>query len=199
MSEWWTYRPSDFLLFSARTYWRLFELHNLQWWPLHLLTVALALAALGWCLHRRSARPLLLVCALAWGFVAWSFHLQRYAGIQWAATGFAAAFAAQGLLLGMLAAGPAQARDGARALACRAGLAVLCAALLLYPFVGLASGRPLVQAEVFGLAPDPTVLATLGVLLLLRPVPRQPWLLAWAVPLLWCLYSGMTLWVMHAR
>ena len=30
MSEWWTYRPSDFLLFSARTYWRLFELHNAQ-------------------------------------------------------------------------------------------------------------------------------------------------------------------------
>ena len=26
MQEWWTYRPADFLLFSPRTYWRLFEL-----------------------------------------------------------------------------------------------------------------------------------------------------------------------------
>jgi hypothetical protein len=198
MSEWWTYRPSDFLLFSARTYWRLFELHNLQWWPLHLLTVALALAALAWCWRRRSVRPLLAVCALAWGFVAWSFHLERYAGIQWAAPWFAAAFAAQGLLLLVLAAGPAQAREEGPA-AFRAGLVLLLGALLLHPLVGVAFGRPLAQAEVFGVSPDPTVVATLGALLLLRPAPRLPWRLAWTLPLLWCLYSGMTLWVMHMR
>ena len=28
MSEWWTYRLSDFLLFAPRTYWRQFELLN---------------------------------------------------------------------------------------------------------------------------------------------------------------------------
>jgi hypothetical protein len=28
MSEWWTYRPEDFLLFSPRVYWRMFELQN---------------------------------------------------------------------------------------------------------------------------------------------------------------------------
>lgn len=76
MSEWWTYRPSDFLLFSSRTYWRLFELH-----------------------YARSARPLLLVTAAAWGFVAWGLHLQRYAGINWASGWFAAAFAVQCVLL----------------------------------------------------------------------------------------------------
>ena len=36
MSEWWTYRPSDFLLFAPRTYYRLIELYNVEWWPLHL-------------------------------------------------------------------------------------------------------------------------------------------------------------------
>ena len=30
MSEWWTYRLSDFLMFSPRTYHRLFELHNAE-------------------------------------------------------------------------------------------------------------------------------------------------------------------------
>ena len=25
MSEWWTYRPEDFLLFSPRVYWRMFD------------------------------------------------------------------------------------------------------------------------------------------------------------------------------
>jgi hypothetical protein len=29
MSEWWTYSLWDFLLFSPRTYYRLFELYNL--------------------------------------------------------------------------------------------------------------------------------------------------------------------------
>ena len=27
MSEWWTYRAVNFLLFSPRVYWRMFELH----------------------------------------------------------------------------------------------------------------------------------------------------------------------------
>ena len=37
MSEWWTYTLSDFLLFSPRTYHRLFELHNVVMTP-HLGT-----------------------------------------------------------------------------------------------------------------------------------------------------------------
>ena len=40
MPEWWTYRPEDFLLFSPRVYWRMFELHNARYWPLHLVTLA---------------------------------------------------------------------------------------------------------------------------------------------------------------
>lgn len=199
MSEWWTYRPSDFLLFSASTYWRLFELHNLHWWPLHLLTVGLALAALRWCWLRRSVRPLLLTCSLAWAFVAWSFHLQRYVDIQWAATWFAAAFAGQSLLLMTLAVGPAKARVHTSSHSLRAGATLLMVALALYPFIGLAFGRSMAQAEVFGVAPDPTVLATMGALLLAKPALRVPWLLAWTVPVLWSLYSGMTLWGMHAR
>ena len=43
MSEWWTYRPEDFLLFSPRVYWRMFELHNAALWPLHVLTLAAGL------------------------------------------------------------------------------------------------------------------------------------------------------------
>ena len=43
MSEWWTYRAEDFLLFSPRVYWRMFELHNAALWPLHVLTLAAGL------------------------------------------------------------------------------------------------------------------------------------------------------------
>ena len=44
MSEWWTYRPSDLLMFAPRTYWRLFELHNESLWPMQVLTALLAFA-----------------------------------------------------------------------------------------------------------------------------------------------------------
>ena len=46
MSEWWTYSLSSFLLFSARTYYRLFELYNLDVWPLQIVTLALGLVIL---------------------------------------------------------------------------------------------------------------------------------------------------------
>ena len=50
MSEWWTYSLRDLLLFSQRTYTRLFELHNQEWWPLPLFALALGavLFVLAW-------------------------------------------------------------------------------------------------------------------------------------------------------
>ena len=45
MSEWWTYCLSDFLMFSPRTYHRLFELANADIWPLQIVAIAAGLAA----------------------------------------------------------------------------------------------------------------------------------------------------------
>jgi len=193
MTEWWTYRPSDFLLFSARTYYRLFELHNAALWPAQLLTIGLGL--LAWiALWRDRAGARRVVCALfglAWLGVAWAFHWQRYAGINWAATWFAAAFAVQGLLLCWAAFGASE-EGGARSRR-KAGLALLLFALVAQPMLGVLIGRPWAQAELFGIAPDPTVLGTLGVLLMLS---RKAWL--WPVPLMWCAISGTTLATMGA-
>ncbi len=87
MSEWWTYGLRDLLLFSQRTYSRLFELYNLEWWPLHLFALALGVAAL--VLWRRggerAGRALAALLALGWLWVAWAFHWQRYASINLAA------------------------------------------------------------------------------------------------------------------
>ncbi len=78
---------------------------------------------------------------------------------------------------------------------CRhAGLGLFLFSVLLYPLVAFFSGRPLGQAEVFGLTPDPTALATLGLLL---GAKRAPWWL-WIMPAGWCLFSAMTLWALHA-
>ena len=165
MSEWWTYRPADLLMFAPRTYWRLFELQNQALWPMPVLTT-LVFLAVGLGLLRRNDTALragTAALALCWALVAWSFHLQRYAPINPVATVSAGVFAVQAL--GLLAlAGTGGLRTTVHLLRCEIGLGLLAWALLLYPLHALVAGRLLVQAEVFGFAPDPTAIGSLGLL-----------------------------------
>lgn len=182
MSEWATYTLSDFLMFSARTYFRLIELYNVAVWPLHLLAAALGMALV--VLARRGGRIAPVVLGLCWIWVAWAFHAERYATINSAAPYFAAGFAIQGVLL--MVAGRLQIASD------RFALGLLLAALVGYPLLALVSGRPWQQAEMFGIAPDPTVAVTLLVMGLSM---RVHWAL-WPIPLLWAAISGATLWTM---
>jgi hypothetical protein len=197
MTEWWTYRPSDFLLFAPRTYYRLIELYNADVWPAQLpaFVTACVLLVLAWRGSLLAARVGAAVLAVSWAFVGWRFHFHHYATINWAAPYFACAFAAQALLLGAGAASRAF-RSG-RSAPCRSrvGIALIAAALVAQPLMALLLGRPWAQVEVVGLAPDPTAVFTLGFLLLLQ---RIHWWL-FPIPLLWCLASGMTLWTMGAN
>ncbi len=57
-------------------------------------------------------------------------------------------------------------------------------------------GRGWRSVEIFGVAPDPTAVGTLGILLLSRKAKRR-----WPVmilPALWCAITGATLSTMHA-
>lgn len=204
MSEWWSYRPGDFLLFAPRSYWRLFELENAAQWPLPL--VALALGAGMLVLLRRprrwSGRAVALVLALAWAWVGWRFVGERYAAINWAAVYVAPLFYVQAVLLAWFGAvrdglnlsagsrGPTRPGPG------RLGLALYAYALILHPLTALAAGRPPAGAEVAGIAPDPTAIATLGVLVMLPGGGVAGPLLA--IPLAWCLMSWATLAIMGA-
>ncbi|ADH90867.1 conserved hypothetical protein [Ancylobacter novellus DSM 506] len=195
MSEWWTYRLDDFLLFAPRTYWRLFEAQNAALWPLHPVTVAAGLALLLLIASRpdRARFWTGLVLAALWAFVGWSFLMNRYAAINWAVAYVASAFFLQaGLLLlaALLPRGLAFARHDATSWA---GLLLALVGLLLYPALPLVFSRPWTSAEVFGIAPDPTAIVTLGLLM----AARGAWLaVLLPIPLLWCLVSGLTLWAM---
>jgi Family of unknown function (DUF6064) len=190
-----TYALSDFLLFSRETYRRLFELHNEAVWPAQLVAAALGIAILA--LLRRpgvaQGRAIAAVLAACWLWVAWTFFLERYAAINWAAMYFAAAFALQALLLAWVGVlrRPLVFRPG-RDRAGQAGLVVFVFALAVQPLVGLLVGRAWPGIEFFGVAPDPSVVATLGLLL---TAERTPWGLA-AIPVLWCAVGGATLWAM---
>ncbi len=190
MSEWWTYSLSDFLMFSSRSYYRLIESYNAAFWPAHVLVLVAGVIVIGAIARPRQhlQRSAALVLAAVWGWVAWAYQLERYAEINTAAPYFTAAFAVQALLLCWLAYRPANAANAAptpQPLAL--GLSGL--AILAYPLLALArDGGTWHQAEVFGIVPDPTVVATLGVLLAWR-APA----IFWLIPVSWCLVSGATL------
>jgi peptidoglycan/LPS O-acetylase OafA/YrhL len=199
MSEWATYSLSDFLLFSPRTYYRLFELHNAAVWPAHLAALALGAAAALLALRPGSGpwrgRAAALVLAALWAWVARAYLLERYATINWAAEYFAWVFALEALLLLALPLLSARPLFRPRGWSARAGAALVLFALLLQPLAAPLLGRPWAQAEVFGIAPDPTAAATLGLMLLAQG--RRRWLLL-PIPLAWSALTGLTLWAMRS-
>ena len=164
MSEWWSYRPADFLMFSPRIYWRLFASINEAFWPAQ---PALIVLGLTWLARARAHRLAAGALAITSAVVAWAFLWQRFTPINWPAQYFALGFGLQAVVLSTLAIGGGlHASD----LAWRrhAGIALIAWALLGHPVLAPAFGRPWSQAEVFGLAPDPTAIATLGWLLVVE-------------------------------
>jgi len=68
--------------------------------------------------------------------------------------------------------------------------------LILHPLVAPLASRPLAGTEIVGIAPDPTAIATLGLVARMpRGTARR---LMLAVPLLWCIVSAATLITMGA-
>jgi hypothetical protein len=198
MSEWWTYRLTSFLLFSPRTYYRTIELYNLDVWPAQLAGLAIgiaivALLATGSGSRDRVAVALLAVC---WLWVGWAFLYQRYAQINWVASWIGALFVLEAALLvfvGGIGGRIAFALPGGRT--ARLAITLIAIIVIGYPLLAPLTGRVWTSAEVFGVAPDPTALATAAVLAFVRGRIRWPLL---AIPLLWCAFTALTLRAMQS-
>lgn len=174
MSEWWTYRLGDFLMFSPATYARLVEQYNRDVWPAQWLGLIAGMAALWLTTQQRTAalRLQAALLALAFLWVGWGFHLQRYSSINWAADYLAAAFAIQATMLVALSLARAGELHAPTGRTRHLGRWLSLAGLIAYPLAGVVAGGvaglPLSRVEVFGISPEPTALAGLG-LLLARP------------------------------
>ena len=199
MQDWWTYRLSDFLLFSPRTYYRMLERHNQAIWPAQLVALALGVAILG-LLRKpgvRQGRVISGILGLLWVWLAWAFLWQRYAAINWAAAYIAPAFVLEGLILlwwGVLRRKLSFRVTRSTGGVIGGGLAVL--GLLLYPLLAPLAGRSWQQSEMFGVFPDPTVVASVGLLVL--TASRMRWALL-IIPLMWIVIAGATLWALRAQ
>jgi hypothetical protein len=188
----WSYRLSDFLLFSPRVYWRMFELHNAARWPLPLVTLAFGIAALVLAIlrPRQSGRWIAILLAILWAWVGWSFVWERYATINWTAAYIAPLFAIEALVLILFLNRLSFDARSVRGI----GGVLLVVLGLGYPLLAPVLGRPWRGAEIFGMAPDPTAIATLGFLAMARGKFMLP---LYPVPVLWCLMSGLTLGAME--
>jgi hypothetical protein len=199
MPDWWTYTLSDLQAFTLDTYYRLFERYNSAIWPAHV--AVLLLGAAIFALLRRPGGPargriIAGILAASWLWIAIAFHATRYATIHRGGRAFAWAFGLEALLLvaiGVLGGNWRPRRRGEWV--GRLGLAMFVFALAVHPLAGLLFGRTWRQLEVFGVAPDPTAVATLGLVLLAGG--RRRWLLL-PLPVLWCAFSGATLLAMES-
>lgn len=189
------YTLDRFIPFTAEVYFRLFERLNDVPAPvrlgLPLAGVAVAILAL-----RGRLRPTAALLATAFVATAWLYQFRLYAELTPVGTVFGGLFLAQTIAVtawGVLARAAPAPRS---AIVTAASLALVAAGLLVWPLLAPATGQPWRAAQLFGLAPDPTVVASLGVVLLAAS-PR--WLLALLpVPFLWCAVNAATLHVLGA-
>jgi len=195
MPELSTYSLSDFVMFSPSVYYRLFELENQRLWPYHVFVPVAGIVATAMILraNARSRRAAIVMLASAWIVCAWVYFRQSYSTIHTFGNAFAIVFVVQAAaLLLQAAAGASSDATIARPIVERAGFALVVYAIFVQPPVFFVLGRPLIQTELFAFMPDPTVLATIGVLAAIPDV--VVWL--FLVPLVWSLYSGLTLYSM---
>ena len=197
MNGWQTYRLEDFIPFTPEVYWRLLERINEAFWPLHVLAVAIGLTALLLAL-RGNRRMALALLAPAWLTSGILFHFIYYAELNWAAPWFGWGFIAQAALLLALAlfAGSGGTQGHSKGLSTGIGATVAVVSLLGYPLIAATIGPGLSHAETYGLHPDPTAIATLGVMLIMLRGPTF-WL-ASLIPILWCVIGALTLMAIEA-
>lgn len=175
--------------------------YNRAIWPAQVLAVGLALAMLWLALRSRrdgagraGPRLLGLGLAAAWAWTGAVFFGRYLAAIDFVAPAYGALFGIQALLLawtggyhGRIAPEPQAGPIG------WVGGALVAYALAGHPLIAALAGGGLTSAAVVGLAPGPTAVFTLGVLLLAGG--GAPLHLA-VVPVLWSLIAGVIAWTL---
>jgi len=196
MSEWWTYDLSDLILFSSQTYYRLIEIYNSAIWPLQLVAILACIALLY--LFRRPFKKFdkatVMIVTASWLWVAWAFHWQRFANIHWVASHYAFFFVVQAALFAW--AGIFQNAlhlPTYNKIQRRTGQSLVIFAFFIQPFLTILAGQNWKQIELFGISPEPTVVASIGLLLVYYD--RKFWWL-FIIPVLWCIVSAATFWVL---
>lgn len=182
------------LPFGPDAFFALFEHYNRAIWPAQIVAYALALAVLALAARPRpgAGQGIAAILALAWAWNGAVYHMTHFVTINFWADIFGLFFIVQALLL--LWTGVARGRLAFRIgndAAPRIGLALVAFATIAYPALGWALGHGWPRAPMFGVAPCPMTIFTMGMLLLVAG--RVPLYLV-AIPVLWSLIGGTAAW-----
>jgi hypothetical protein len=173
--------------FTVEAFLAVFAAYNAAIWPIHFVAYGLG-AVVVWALFAPAqGRMRLALAALAvlWAVTGIGYHLMFFARINPIAPVFAAFFVVQAGLFAASAAWPADLRFRlARDFRSAAGLGVIIYAVAIYPVLGIWAGHGLMAGPMFGVAPCPTTIFTIGILL----IAQGRWVL-WlsVIPILWSL------------
>lgn len=191
MSEWWTYRLSDFLMYTPQSFERLLESYNVWLFPGQVVALAAGLAIVwaSWRAGERSLRMSLIVLGVSWEWIAWAFFTERLSTIDLAAPYYAYGFALQGVLLLWTGWRVRLNMLGPQPSSRRLGTVITTFSVFGLPLVAPLLGGSWKAIALFGLTPDATALATMG-LLIATGMERK----LTVIPLLWCVASGALLW-----
>lgn len=178
------------LPFTTEQFFAVFAAYNRAIWPLQIAAYLLGIAAVALAVWPRpwSGRAIAAILAAMWAVMGAGYHIGFFAAINPAAYGFGALFVLEAVLL--LAAGTLG--DG---LAFRApadargilGAALIAYAIVIYEAIGLAAGHILAASPLFGVAPCPTTIFTIGLLLWAE---GRHVALVLAIPILWAAIGG---------
>lgn len=176
--------------FSQDQFFEVFAQYNQAIWPLPILAYVAGLAVLGLLFTGSRGATIIISVILAamWAVNGVGYHWLFFARVNPVAQGFATLFVLQAILLSVaIRFWPEmriRARRDARSIT---GLAMIGFAMIVYPIWGHFAGHAYPAAPVFGLAPCPTTIFTIGVLLMGDWAAVRRLLI---VPALWAAIGG---------
>ncbi|MBD1547375.1 DUF6064 family protein [Roseibium aggregatum] len=177
--------------FTAEEFFGVFAAYNGAIWPFQIVTygAGLIVVLLIWRPSRGSDLAILLMLAAMWAVNGIGYQYLFFSPVNPVAKGFAAVFVVEALLLAAL---PLLLREWPN-LTLKQGrvgwiaLVLILYALIGYPVLGYLAGHRYPAVPMFGVAPCPTAIFTIGVLLLGEwKVCR--WLLI--LPVVWAAIGG---------
>lgn len=173
--------------FTIEAFLAVFAAYNAAIWPFQIVAYGFAMVAFSAIFFPQKHLRQFAFAALAvlWAFTGIGYHYLFFTTINPLAPVFAAFFVLQAVLFSASAIRPGDltlqiGRDFRTA----AGLITIIYALLIYPISGIWAGHGLMMGPMFGVAPCPTTIFTIGILLL----ARGRWVV-WLsiIPFLWSL------------
>lgn len=173
--------------FTREQFLDVFFAYNAAIWPAQIAAFCLGLVTVSLVFLKpaQATRGIFAILAILWLVNAIGYHAFFFSRINPAAWLFAGSFLLQAMMFAAAAARPEiMSFQIHRDLRTACGLAAIGYALLIYPLLGQWAGLGFMGGPMFGVAPCPTTIFTIGLLLLAR---GRSVLALSVIPILWSL------------